>query len=78
MKLVGLARRRFLWNQVLAQGAWALSAAMGAVIVLLLLGTQILDWQWLLLLPVATLVVGTWRTLRRLWRARLPKGAKAR
>lgn len=65
-ELVGRARRRFLCNEMLAQGAWALSAAMGAVIVLLLLGTQILDWQWLLLLPLATCVLGTWRTWRRL------------
>ena len=65
-ELVGQARRRFLWNEVLAQSAWALSAAMGAVIVLLLLGTQILDWQWLLLLPAGTFAVGTWRVVRRM------------
>ena len=66
IELVGQARRRFLYNEILAQGAWALSAAMGAVIILLLAGTQILDWQWLLLLPVATCAAGVWRTIRRL------------
>lgn len=43
-----------------------MSAAMGAVILLLLLGTQILEWHWLVLLPAATLAVGVWRTVRRL------------
>lgn len=65
-ELVGRARRRYLWNELLAQGAWAVSAALSAVIVLLLVGTEILDWQWLVLLPVATLAYGIWRTFRRL------------
>lgn len=60
------ARRRYLWNEMLAQGAWAVSAALAAVIFLLLLGTQVLDWQWLAALPVATLALGVWLTLRRL------------
>ena len=64
-ELVDRARRRFLWNEILAQGAWAVSAGMGAVILLLLLGTEILEWYWLLLLPAATLAAGVWRTLRR-------------
>jgi hypothetical protein len=64
-ELVGRARRRYLYNQMLAQGAWAVSAAMAAVIILLLTGTQLLDWHWLVLLPLATLAVGAWRTLRR-------------
>jgi hypothetical protein len=64
-ELVGRARRRYLYNEMLAQGAWAGSAAMAAVIILLLTGTQLLDWRWLVILPLATLAVGTWRTLRR-------------
>ena len=39
---------------------------MGAIIVLLLLGTQLLDWRWLVPIPLATLVLGiyaTWRAL---------------
>ncbi|HWQ56545.1 MAG TPA: hypothetical protein VN442_22855 [Bryobacteraceae bacterium] len=51
---------------MLAQGAWALSAALAVVIFLLLLGTQILDWQWLIVLPTATLGLGAWLTIRRL------------
>ncbi len=65
-ELVGQARRRYLWNELLAQGAWAVSAALAAVIILLLLGTEILDWQWLVALPAATLGCGVWRTLRRM------------
>jgi hypothetical protein len=39
---------------------------MAAVIVLLLLGTQLLDWHWLVLLPAGTVTLGIWRTRRRL------------
>jgi hypothetical protein len=60
------ARRRLLWNETLAQGTCAVSVGLGAVVLLLLLGTQILDWRWLVLLPLATLALGTWRTARRL------------
>jgi hypothetical protein len=60
------ARRRLFWNEVLAQGACALSVGMGAVVLLLVLGTQLLDWRWLTLLPIVTLGIGVHRTLRRL------------
>ncbi len=65
-ELVGRARRRYLWNELLAQGAWAVSAALAALIILLLLGTQILDWRWLVALPAAALAGGLWRTVRRM------------
>jgi len=35
-------------------------------IILLLAGTQVLDWRWLVLLPLAALVLGTLRVRRRL------------
>src|SRR5690349_8488656 len=60
------ARRRLFWNEVLAQGTCALSVGLGAVVLLLVLGTQLLDWRWLILLPVATLGVGIYRTYRRI------------
>src|SRR5205085_215258 len=60
------ARRRLFWNEVLAQGTCALSAGFGAVVLLLVLGTQVLDWRWLILLPVLTLAIGVYRTTRRL------------
>src|SRR5579885_2309078 len=65
-ELVRRARRRFLANEILAQFAWALSAGFGAVILLLLLGTEILSWHWLVLLPAGTFGLGLYRTWRRL------------
>jgi len=63
--LVRRARRRYLGNELLAQGAWAACAAMAGVILLLIAGTQILDWRFLVAITAATLAVGTYRTLRR-------------
>jgi hypothetical protein len=60
------ARRRFLSNEILAQFTWAASAGFGAVILLLLLGTELLSWHWLLLLPLGTFGLGLYRTWRRL------------
>jgi hypothetical protein len=60
------ARRRLFWNEVLAQGTCALSVGFGAVILLLVLGTQLLDWRWLVLLPVLTLAIGVYRTSKRI------------
>jgi hypothetical protein len=60
------ARRRLFWNEVLAQGTCALSVGLGAVVLLLVLGTQLLDWRWLILLPVLTLAIGVYRTSRRI------------
>ena len=60
------ARRRLFWNEVLAEGTCALSVGLGAVVLLLVLGTQLLDWRWLILLPAATLSIGVYRTSRKL------------
>src|SRR5262249_9622551 len=60
------ARRRLFWNEVLAQGTCALSVGLGAVILLLVIGTQVLDWRWLTLLPAVTLAIGVYRTARRM------------
>ena len=60
------ARRRLFWNEVLAQGTCALSVGLGAVVLLLVLGTQVLDWRWLILLPALTLGIGIYRTSWRL------------
>jgi hypothetical protein len=46
---------------VLDQSALALTIGMGGAIVLLLAGTQILDWYWVVLLTVASLGVGVYR-----------------
>jgi len=65
-KLVHQARRRWLFNEALSQGAVATSAALVAVILLLLVGAEILDWRWALVIPLATLAVGAWLVRRRL------------
>ncbi|HXS98401.1 MAG TPA: hypothetical protein VN736_27580 [Candidatus Limnocylindrales bacterium] len=64
--LVRQARRRMLHNELLAQGATAGSAALAAFILLLLTGTQVLNWQWLVLIPAAALAYGIWRARKRL------------
>jgi hypothetical protein len=60
------ARRRLMWNEAFAQGTYALSAGLGGVVLLLLLGTQILDWRWLVALPAGMLGYGVFAILRRL------------
>ena len=64
--LVRLARRRFLGNELLSQGANASSAALAALILLLLLGTQILSWQWAVTIPAVAAAAGCYQVRRRL------------
>ena len=45
------ARIRIIANETIRHGALAASVALGSLIALLIAGTQILDWVWLLLLP---------------------------
>jgi len=66
LTLVGRARRRLFGNELLSQGVTAASVALGALILLLLLGTQILDWRWLLLVTVVAAAGGLYRASRRL------------
>ena len=63
--LIRRARRRYIANQFLSQGAYALSAGMAGVILLLIAGTQILDWPLLAAIVGGTLALGVFRTLRR-------------
>jgi hypothetical protein len=60
------ARHRILANEVVRQSAYSCSAVLATLILLLLLGTQILSWLWLLVLPVVTLAAGAYATWRRL------------
>src|ERR1035441_5104253 len=64
--LVSRARRRFLHNELMAQGANAASAALIAFILLLLLGTQILDWRWIVLIAALAAAAGLYRARQRL------------
>ena len=64
--LISRARRRYVANEFLAQGAYAASAGMTGLIVLLIAGTQILDWPVLVAVIVVTLAIGGYRILRRI------------
>ncbi len=66
LTLVRRARRRLFCNELLSQGANAFSAALVTFILLLLLGTQILDWRWVVAIPVTAAGVGLWLVLRRM------------
>lgn len=59
--LILRARRRHLVNLVLDQATFAATLATGAFILLLILGTQILDWYWPALVFAASLAVGLYR-----------------
>src|SRR6266545_2752981 len=66
LEVVRRARRRYLWNEILAQTALGASAALGALVLLLLLGSQILSWHWMVALPAGAFGVGLYRTVKRL------------
>ncbi len=60
------ARRRYLWNEVIAQGAFGLALLMGGLVLLLVLGTQILDWRIIVALCLVGLGVAIYRTVKRI------------
>jgi hypothetical protein len=60
-QLLEKARRRLLTQLVLDKGALALVIGMSGAILLLLTGTQLLEWYWLVLLTVVSLGVGLYR-----------------
>lgn len=64
-ELLAKARKRVIGHLVLDKGALALTIGMGGAVLLLLIGTQILDWYWPLLLAVVSLGVGGYQ-LRKL------------
>lgn len=59
--LLQKARRRVLWQLVVDKGALALTIAMAGAVLLLLIGTQILDWYWPVLLALAGLGAGLYQ-----------------
>ena len=63
-QLLAQARKRVISHLVLDKGALALVIGMGGVVLLLLAGTQILDWYWPVLLAAVSLGVGIYQ-LRR-------------
>ena len=63
-ELVGRARRRILWNGIFAQFTFAACVAAASAVLLLILGTQLLDWRWLALITLASLGAGVVRAAR--------------
>lgn len=63
--LIRRAQRRLFYNELFAQGANLASAALLAVILLLLAGTEILDWQWLTAIPALAAAIGFYAAWRR-------------
>lgn len=59
-------RRRYITTQLLRQGVVAATAGLAGLILLLLLGTQVMDWIWPVALFTAAFGWGTWRFLRAL------------
>jgi hypothetical protein len=66
LALVRTARRRIAGNEALREGANAISVAVAAFLVLLVLGTQVLAWYRVLLLPVAAAIVALYRVRRHM------------
>jgi hypothetical protein len=64
-ELIRRARRRFLNQELMSQGAITFSSGLAAFIVLLLLGTEVLNWYWAALIPLAAIGTGIYRAYRR-------------
>ena len=64
-RLLSKARRRHLAHLVLDQSTLALAIALAGAIVLLLAGTDILNWYWIALVSLASLGVGLYRLAKR-------------
>ncbi len=64
--LLDRARRRNLALRIAEQSGLALGAAMAGAVLLMLAGTQILDWYWLVILFAGSLGFGLWRVFRDL------------
>lgn len=65
-RLIEQARRRSTLQLALDQSGWGATACLAGFIVLLLVGTQVLDWYWPVLLLFVTAAIGWWRSRRRL------------
>lgn len=63
--LIRRARRRFLVNETLAQTAFGAAVFVGGFVLILILGTRLLEWWTLALFAAAGLATGFWRVLKR-------------
>lgn len=59
------SRRRFVWNEIFSQGVLAACIVSAGAILILILGTQLLDWYWLVLLLAGGIGTGVYRTIMR-------------
>lgn len=65
-RLIEQGRRRSALQLILDQFGWGAAACLAAFIVLLLVGTQVLDWYWPVLLLFVTVAIGWARSRKRL------------
>jgi hypothetical protein len=65
-QLLAKARARVVRHLVLDKGTLALTIGMGGLVVLLLIGTQVLDWYWPVLLAAVSLGVGLYQLRQRI------------
>ena len=68
-RLIEQARRRSRLELALRLGAWAAAAGLFAFCVLLVTGTQVLDWRWPAALALAAFAWAGWAV----WRATPPR-----
>lgn len=66
LDLIRQARQRVIGNLVIEQASFGLTLGLACGVLLLLLGTQVLDWYWPLLLFAAAFAFGLWRFSRQL------------
>ncbi len=64
--LIGRARRRWISNLLLNEAVVAACAALCGLIVVLLAGTDLLEWYWILPAAALGLAAGAWRLKRKL------------
>ncbi|HEX4136060.1 MAG TPA: hypothetical protein VHY84_15705 [Bryobacteraceae bacterium] len=63
--LIRRARRRFLLNETLAQSAFAAAVLVGGFVLMLIFGTQYLEWWTLGIFAVAGVAIGSYRVRQR-------------
>ena len=66
MAFLGGVRRRYITTQLLRHGVVATAAGLAGLILLLVLGTQVMDWVWPVGLFTLAFGWGAWRFLRAL------------
>lgn len=63
--LIRRARRRFMWNQTLAQSALAAAVVIAGFVLMLVVGTKYLEWWSLAIFAAGGIAWGSWRVVRQ-------------